>query len=113
MTLLGIAAAFGVRSMPANAEDLDAGKSAAQLFASDCSSCHRTPYGLAKRMNNSSLDRFLREHYTASAVYDGVEPALPCVHPVGSGRGAGRKRGPAAGEKSGTSRQRAGAPRHD
>ena len=28
-------------------------------------------------------------------------------------RGAGRKRGPAAGERSGTSRQRAGAPRHD
>jgi hypothetical protein len=72
MTLLGIAAAFGVRSMPANAEDLDAGKSAAQLFESDCSSCHRTPYGLAKRMNNSSLDRFLREHYTASRASAGT-----------------------------------------
>jgi hypothetical protein len=66
MTLLGTAAVFGVRPMPANAEDFDAGKSAAQLFAADCSSCHRTPYGLAKRMNSWSLDRFLREHYTAS-----------------------------------------------
>ena len=66
MTLLGTAAVFGVRSMPANAEDFDAGKSAAQLFASDCSSCHRTPYGLAKRMNNWSLNSFLQEHYTAS-----------------------------------------------
>ena len=54
-------------SMPLNAEDFDAGKSAPQLFASDCSSCHRTPYGLAKHMNNWSLDSFiLREHYTAS-----------------------------------------------
>jgi hypothetical protein len=39
---------------------------AGQLFASDCSSCHRTPYGLAKRMNSWSLDSFLREHCTAS-----------------------------------------------
>jgi hypothetical protein len=64
---LGIVAVLGVRgSSPAYAEDFDAGKSAAQLFASDCSSCHRTPYGLARRMNSWSLNSFLREHYTAS-----------------------------------------------
>src|SRR5215467_5271938 len=66
MIFLGTMAVVAVRSMPVKAEDFDAGKSAPQLFASDCSSCHRTPYGLAKRMNNWSLDSFLREHYTAS-----------------------------------------------
>ena len=64
--VLGTVAVVAVRPMPLNAEDFDAGKSAPQLFASNCSSCHRTPYGLAKRMNNWSLDSFLREHYTAS-----------------------------------------------
>jgi hypothetical protein len=65
MIVLGTVAVIGVGRMPADAEDFDAGKSAPQLFASDCSSCHRTPYGLAKRMNSWSLDSFLREHYTA------------------------------------------------
>jgi mono/diheme cytochrome c family protein len=41
-------AVVGVRPMPVSADDFDAEKSAPQLFASDCSSCHRTPYGLAK-----------------------------------------------------------------
>ena len=67
MTLLGIVAVIRVWcSVSADAEDFDAGKSASQLFASNCSSCHRTPYGLAKRLNSWSLDSFLREHYTAS-----------------------------------------------
>ena len=67
MILLGIVALIRVWcSVSADAEDFDAGKSAPQLFASNCSSCHRTPYGLAKRMNSWSLDSFLREHYTAS-----------------------------------------------
>jgi len=65
MIVVGAMAVVAV-PMPLNAEDFDAGKSAPQLFASNCSSCHRTPYGLAKRMNNWSLDSFLREHYTAS-----------------------------------------------
>ena len=66
MIVLATVAVIGVRPMPADAEDFDSGKSAPQLFASDCSSCHRTPHGLAKRMNSWSLDSFLREHYTAS-----------------------------------------------
>ena len=65
--MLGIAAAIGLRySLSAHAEDFDAGKSAPQLFASNCSTCHSTPRGLAKRMNSRSLNSFLREHYTAS-----------------------------------------------
>jgi hypothetical protein len=46
-------------------ESLDRGKSPAQLFASDCSLCHKSPQGLLKS-GGFGLDNFLREHYTAS-----------------------------------------------
>jgi hypothetical protein len=45
---------------------LGQGKSPAQLFASDCSICHKSPQGLAKAGGILGLDSFLRSHYTAS-----------------------------------------------
>src|SRR5512144_3038663 len=52
---------------PAAGQDsLDKGKTPAQLFASDCSPCHKSPQGLAKSGGLFGLDGFLREHYTAS-----------------------------------------------
>ena len=57
---LGLAGGAGAQ------ESLDAGKSGAQLFASDCSICHKTPQGLSKSGRAFGLDGFLREHYTAS-----------------------------------------------
>ena len=63
-------AALGVIGFaaPACAQDnLDQGKSAQQLFASDCALCHKTPQGLAAKAGGMfGLDGFLREHYTAS-----------------------------------------------
>jgi hypothetical protein len=50
----------------ASQERLDRGKTPAQLFASDCSPCHKSPQGLAKSGGFFGLDSFLREHYTAS-----------------------------------------------
>jgi hypothetical protein len=47
-------------------ENLDSGKSAAQLYASDCAICHKTPQGLSKATGDFGLANFLREHYTAS-----------------------------------------------
>ena len=47
-------------------ENLDSGKSAAQLYASDCAICHKTPQGLSKAAGDFGLANFLREHYTAS-----------------------------------------------
>jgi hypothetical protein len=47
-------------------ESLDSGKTPAQLFASDCSICHKSPQGLAKSGKLFRVDNFLREHYTAS-----------------------------------------------
>lgn len=49
-------------------ENLDQGKTAQQLFASDCAICHKSAQGLAAKAGSSlfGLDGFLREHYTAS-----------------------------------------------
>lgn len=48
-------------------DNLELGKSAAQLFASDCAICHKSPQGLAKAGGPfGGLQGFLREHYTTS-----------------------------------------------
>lgn len=43
---------------------IDAGKTPAQLFATDCAPCHKTPAGLAK--STMGLSGFLRQHYVSS-----------------------------------------------
>jgi len=62
-------AAFAVAATlvcgPVAAQDYDAGKTGPQLFASDCSACHRSPGGLAKGRDRGSLTNFLTEHYTS------------------------------------------------
>lgn len=56
-----------VMAGPAAAQDnLDRGKSPAQLFASDCTICHKSPAGLSKGGGLFGLSGFLREHYTTS-----------------------------------------------
>lgn len=58
---------------PAGAqENLDAGKSGAQLFASDCLICHKSAQSVAKSGGLFGLSGFLREHYTASRETAGV-----------------------------------------
>jgi hypothetical protein len=59
--------ALAIMVAPASAqENLDQGKTAAQLFASDCAICHKSPNGLGKAGGLFGLDSFLRLHYTAS-----------------------------------------------
>jgi mono/diheme cytochrome c family protein len=66
--LLCVLVAMGaLEAGPLRAEDLDAGKSGARLFATSCSSCHRSPRALTKRTNAWSLASYLRQHYTASS----------------------------------------------
>ena len=48
------------------AQNLDAGKSASQLFSNTCAACHRSQRGLLKSVAPGSLPGFLREHYTTS-----------------------------------------------
>jgi hypothetical protein len=54
----------GLWAGAAAAQDYSAGKTAAQLFQSDCTACHKSPAGLAKGRDVRSLASFLKEHYT-------------------------------------------------
>jgi hypothetical protein len=47
-------------------ENLDQGKSGAQLYASDCAICHKAPQTVAKSGGLFGMEGFLRQHYTAS-----------------------------------------------
>ncbi len=47
-------------------ENLDLGKTGAQLYAADCAICHKSPQALNKSGGLFGLSGFLREHYTAS-----------------------------------------------
>ena len=52
---------------PAGAqENLDSGKTGAQLYAADCAICHKNAQALNKSGGLLGLSGFLREHYTAS-----------------------------------------------
>ena len=66
MTLaMTLAAAAALTATIASAQNLDAGKSAAKLFADGCSTCHRSPRGLAKGRFSLTLSWFLKDHYAA------------------------------------------------
>jgi hypothetical protein len=49
------------------AQNLDEGKSGAQLFAATCANCHHSPRGLAKDRFSWTLSFYLQKHYTSSA----------------------------------------------
>jgi hypothetical protein len=76
----------------AAAQDYTAGKTAAQLFQSDCSACHKSPQGLAKGMDQRALVSFLREHYTTKQESAGALAA----YVAGAGPGDARQRPPSA-----------------
>jgi hypothetical protein len=46
--------------------NLDEGKTAAQLYASACATCHKSPQSIPKTKWFFGLESFLREHYTSS-----------------------------------------------
>jgi hypothetical protein len=86
-------------------ESLDQGKSPAQLFASDCAICHKSPQGLARAGGILGLDSFLRAHYTASReTATAIANYLKSMDsgPAGPGRAAKRtaKGDAKAGEKT-------------
>jgi len=87
---VGLAALAALIAGPAAAqEDLDSGKTPAQLYAANCAICHKTPRGLSKAGGPFGLQGFLREHYTASrraaaaiaAYVDTVDRGAPPVVP--------------------------------
>jgi len=66
MGLLAIMLSATIASPSLAQTNIDQGKTPAELFANDCSACHKTTRGLANGENSLSLSVFLREHYTAS-----------------------------------------------
>jgi mono/diheme cytochrome c family protein len=51
---------------PAQAQNIDEGKSAQQLYAATCAACHKNPAALAKGRFRATLLPFLKDHYTTS-----------------------------------------------
>ena len=66
--LLGAGLVFGGGLLlgPALAQNIDQGKSAQQLFAGSCVTCHRSPNKLARGRITPTLFLFLQDHYTTS-----------------------------------------------
>ena len=63
----GLLAAAGVASAQ---ENLDAGKSGAQLYQSNCAICHKSAQALDKSGGGLfGLESFLREHYNPAALH--------------------------------------------
>lgn len=54
-------------ALPAEAQNLEAGKTPSQIFANTCAVCHRSSRGLLKTVTARSLPGFLRQHYTTSS----------------------------------------------
>src|SRR3981189_1280552 len=53
-------------AIPVRAQNLEAGKRPAQIFAGTCNACHKSPRGLLRTVPAGSLPSFLRQHYTTS-----------------------------------------------
>ena len=104
---IGLAAALAivVAGSAAAQENLDSGKTPAELYAQDCAICHKSPRGLARTGGILGVQAFLREHYTASreaaaAIAAYLEQADKGAAPAGrpAKRTAKTKDKPSAGE---------------
>ncbi len=85
---LGVVVAAALLNVPARAQDLDAGKSPAQLFNEVCSACHKNARELKKGVSAS----FLRAHYTTGS--DAASAIAAYINGLPGG-GAQPKRPPA------------------
>jgi mono/diheme cytochrome c family protein len=65
--VIAVAAAAVLTATVAAAQNLDAGKPPAKLFADGCATCHRSPRGLAKGRFSLTLSWFLKDHYATSS----------------------------------------------
>jgi hypothetical protein len=74
--------------------NIDQGKSAAEIFANDCATCHKTARGLANGRGSAGLASFLSEHYTASR--DQAAALAAYVMGAGGGESAPAAQGRAA-----------------
>jgi len=88
-----IALFIGLVPVMAQAQtNIDQGKSPAEIFATDCATCHKSARGLANGRGSSGLASFLAEHYTASK--DQAAALAAYVMGAGGGEAAPAARGP-------------------
>ena len=71
------------------AQNLEAGKSPAQIFAGTCNACHKSPRGLLRTVPAGSLPGFLRQHYTTSGDMASLLSAFLVANGAADGRHAG------------------------
>jgi hypothetical protein len=69
---LALGAALALPTTGLAQTDYSRGKTPPQLFASDCSACHRTPQGLAAGRDARALTAFLHDHYTTKIEWAGL-----------------------------------------
>jgi len=98
--IVGLGAILALAGGAAQAENLDAGKSAPALFTATCAACHSSPRGLAKDRGASGLASFLQEHYTASPQSAATLAAYLIANP-GNPRGKQERAATTPQEKSG------------
>jgi hypothetical protein len=67
LRLAAVGLLIGTTPVLAQVQNLEAGKSPAQIFAGTCTACHKAPRGLLKTVAPGSLPGFLRQHYTTSS----------------------------------------------
>lgn len=84
----------------AQAQNLEAGKSPSQIFASTCTVCHKSPRGLLKTIPPGSLQGFLREHYTTSPDMASVLSSYLISNGATDPRSSGQARQDAEGGKT-------------
>jgi hypothetical protein len=85
--------------------NIDQGKSPAEIFATDCATCHKSARGLANGRGSSGLASFLVEHYTASK----DQAAALAAFVMGAGGGEPAPRGPKPASAPVPDRNRASA----
>jgi len=64
---LALGALAALAGEAVHAESLDEGKSATKIFADSCTTCHRSPRGLAHGRFRLTLYLFLQQHYASNA----------------------------------------------
>ena len=84
----------------AQAQNIDEGKSAQQLYAATCSACHKNPAVLAKGRFRATLVPFLQDHYTTGMseawALAGYLASVDAGPPRAKKPSAGKKRAPTA-----------------
>ena len=103
---LALTAVLWLVGAAAAVENLDSGKTGAQLFASDCAGCHKNPTKLGKAGGLFGLSGYLSEHYTASS--QSASAIAAYLESLGKARGPSGRAGATKRAAKGDDKAKAG-----